>query len=620
MRWRAVAEGAVRAFGRFPEACLSAALATVAAIVLLDSESSLWWGLLRVGTLGVPLFLAVALFAERGLRGRQGPAPLLSGLVLRAAAAGLLVALYLAFARWAYLNVPQRYVHISITLHLLVAAAPCIQGGEAYGFWHFNRRLLFRLVLATIYGGAIFVGLVLALAALDNLFGVEVPDRSYLRLLFVVGLLFHPLFFLAGVPRDFASLNDDRFNPPGLRLFSQFVMVPLVALYVAILTAYLGKVLTTGIWPSGWIGYLVSGLATVGILSLLIVHPDRLAGERSWIDRYARSFWIAILPSAAMVLAALWQRVDQYGLTERRYFLGVLAIWLTAGAIVAALTGTRRIRWIPATLALLGIVTSIGPWSAYAVATRSQVQRLEEILTVHGALAEGRPVERPAAQPIELPFADWEQAEAVVSYMIGHHGTGPLYDLHAISPDPALDTLAMPEGLPAQVAGIMEALGIRSGPSDRPLQLRASGLRPSFAVDDFDRLAVPGSVGDPLLLEGDTLRFALADGGRAITMQRGAEVVARGSLAALIAMGMRLRGEGVPREVRGVDGQETETHDLPAAELVVELRGEEFAARLILATLTLVPATPIAASGDAPAETISAFSLDAVLLRRAPDR
>ncbi len=614
-RIRAVTEGTSGALLRFPEVALCMAVSAAAAIVLVESEApERWWGLLRTGTLGIPLFLAAILFAERSSSRRRGRVRIPSAWVVRAAAAAILVLLHTLFERWAYLNVPQRYVHLSATFHLLVAAAPCVRRGEAYGFWHFNRRLLFRFVLATIYAGAIFVGLVLALAALDNLFGVEIPDLHYLRLFVLVAFLFHPLFFLAGVPRDFPALDADRFNPPGLRLFSQYVMLPLVALYVGILTAYLGKVVATGIWPSGWIGYLVSGLAAAGILSLLMVHPDRLAAGREWIDRYARTFWIAILPSAAMVLAALWQRVDQYGMTERRYFLGVLALWLAVGAVAAAVTGTRRIRWIPGSLALLGVVISVGPWSAYAVAERSQARRLEGILAAHGALAGGRA----EGEMVELPHEDWGQAEAVATYMVQHHGTGRIEALYAFPADAALDTLPMPAGLPARVAGIMEALGVRPGPSDRPTELRASGPRSPLSAEGFGLLLVPGEGGaDPILIDGDTVRFALSEDGRGIAMDRSGVEVARGSLDAVIAAAERMRREDPRTEVVHVAGVETERRDLAAAELVVELTGEGYAVRLALATLTLAAPSPGSPDGgDAGGEpTAIGFTLDAALLR-----
>ncbi len=597
-----VAAAVSAAVRRFPEVAVCAGVSALSAVVLVEAESveaespDVWWGLLRVATLGIPLFIAVTLFSERHVTASA------RRLALRIVAAGILVALYFLFERWEYWSLPQRYGHVSATFHLLVAVAPYLRVSEPRGFWQYNRALLFRFLLATLYAGAVFLGLALALAALDNLFGVEIPDLHYPRLFFLVGFVFHPLFFLAGVPRDFAALDRDRRYPGGLRVFSQYVMLPLVALYVTILTAYLGKVLVTGSWPSGWISYLVSSLAVVGILSLLMVHPDRIEGERGWIDRYALAFWVSILPSAAMVLLALWQRVDQYGITERRYLLGVLAVWLAATALHAVFTRTREIRGIPVTLALLGVVTFAGPWSAYAVAERSQAKRLEEILAAAGVLVDGRvPIDA-----VEIPFGDWDQAEAVATYLVQHHGTDAIDMWYG----DAGDTPELPDGLDERVARIMAALRIRSGPSDRPIQLRvrADAPRVPIPAEGFDFLVASRGDGESIV-EGDTLRFAVSEDGLDLVMSLAGREEARGPLAPLIEVAEALRRDGSRGEVVMLDGTETERRDLSAADLVLDLAGDRWAARLALHTLTLQP------DGDGLAA--AAFVLDAAMLRAA---
>lgn len=606
---------------RFPAAAACAAVSALSAIVLVEAESQdIWWGLLRVATLGIPLFIAVTLFGERHATASA------HRWVLRLAAAGVLVALFLLFERWEYWNVPQRYGHVSATFHLLAAVAPYLGVSEPRGFWQYNRALLFRFLLATLYSGVVFLGLALALAALDNLFGVEIPDLHYPRLFFLVGFVFHPLFFLAGVPRDFAALERDRRFPGGLKVFSQYVMLPLVALYVTILTVYLGKVLVTGSWPSGWISYLVSSLAVVGILSLLMVHPDRMDGERGWIDRYALAFWVSILPSAAMVLLALWQRVDQYGFTERRCLLGVLAAWLAATALHAVITRTREIRGIPVTLALLGVVTFAGPWSVYAVAERSQAKRLEEILTANGALVDGRV----AAGTVEIPFDDWDQAQAVVTYLVQHHGTGAIdmwygnpagtAEVRTAAPEartadaaalPGTEspdgTPELPGGLDERVAQVMADLRIRSGPSDRRMQLRVGGPREPVPAAGFDLLVVPGDDGESVV-GGDTLRFAVSEDGRGMVMRLAGRVEARGSLASLVEAAEVLRRDGSRGDVVTLDGAEVERRELPAAHLVVDLAGDRWTARLALHTLTLHPE-------EGGGLTAVDFVPDAVMLR-----
>ena len=125
--------------------------------------------------------------------------------------------------------------------------------------------------------GGLCSGAAIALAALDKLFGVDVPGTGYLRLWFTFGFVFNTWFFLGGVPRDFAALEASRDYPAGIKAFTQYVLLPIVAVYLVILTAYLVKVLPTWNWPSGWIGWLVSSVAAAGILSLRLVHPAATA-------------------------------------------------------------------------------------------------------------------------------------------------------------------------------------------------------------------------------------------------------------------------------------------------------------------------------------------------------
>src|SRR5262249_46851893 len=157
-------------------------------------------------------------------------------------------------------------------------------------------------------------------------------------------------------------------------------LVPLVSVYLVILTVYLGKVLITRDWPSGWIGWLVSGVGTAGILTLLLVHPVAQDPAEKWVAAFARSFWLAVLPAIVMLWLAIWQRVRQYGITEPRYFLVVLSLWLAGLAVYYSITRSRQIRTIPASLGAVALLTFAGPWGAYSVSVGSQVGRLRALL------------------------------------------------------------------------------------------------------------------------------------------------------------------------------------------------------------------------------------------------
>ncbi|HEU5217774.1 MAG TPA: DUF4153 domain-containing protein, partial [Gemmatimonadales bacterium] len=376
--------GAGATLRRFPLSLAAGAVAWIAAIRLIEERSPREWAprLLVVAVMGLPLFTAARTRAEA--RGSAASALWLWYAVL---AAGL-ATVYAMSLGWTDQHTVQRFIQLMLLCHLAAATAPYIGADRPNGFWQFNRFLLLRYVEAAFYAVALFVGLAIALAALDKLFGVHIPNKAYPHLMVALAFLFHPWFFLAGVPKDFNALDAREDYPLILKVFSQFVLIPLVTVYLAILTAYLGKVVLTRVWPSGWIGYLVSCVSTAGVLALLLVHPIRRRGDTPWVNTYARWWFVALLPSLVMLLLAVFKRIGQYGVTEERYFLALLTLWMLGISLYFGVTGSPNIKRIPETLLLVALLSAIGPWSAYAVSVRSQTARLARILATHDM---GRP-------------------------------------------------------------------------------------------------------------------------------------------------------------------------------------------------------------------------------------
>ena len=572
---------------RFPEVVLCAVVAGCAAVMAVDSEAIDFSGRLAfVSTLGLPLFITVALASERY---RWAPRVRWISAALGAA---LLVGIYHILQPWDNEALAQRYGHLIVTFHLAVCVVPYLGFAESHGFWQYNRVLFFRFLLATLYSGVLFAGLSLALAAIDNLLGIAVPDLHYPRLFFLIAFFFHPVYFLAGVPIDFEELERSRYYPGALRVLSQFVMLPLVAVYVTILTLYLGRIVVTATWPSGWTGYLVSSLAVAGIFSLLVAYPERIGGKKRWIDRYALAFWIAIVPASVMVLLALWQRIGQYGVTERRYLLGVLAVWLGAIALHRVITRSRDIKGIPLTLTMIGVVTFTGPWSAYAVAERSQAGRVEEILAAHGGLVEGRVGD----EAVEIPYDEWEQVEQAVEYLIDNHGTAAVEGWSGGDELVLSDTAGAPLKRDERIERVMEALRVRPEPRDRPVRVEAEDRETPLPVEGFDLVIVASETGAARVGDED-LRFRLSEDGTEVVMRLGDDEQGRASLLALI--------ETAERRSRFLD--RFEELEVSRASMTLDVDGVVLSARLVLQGVRLERRDGRLVATD--------FDLDAVLLR-----
>ncbi len=509
-----VVEAALATLRRFPLVVACGFAAAAAAILMSEDLGPDWLHdpLLAAATLGLPLFTATTLVGER-----SRSVPLRAALTVAALAA--LAAVHAGWNGWSESVRFARYVELSLTFHLLVAFAPFVRRARPRAFWQYNRLLFTRFLAAGISSATLFLGLALALAALNKLFGVDLPRSSYFRVWVLCGFVFTTWFFLGGVPGDLDALEDSREYPAILKVFAQYTLVPLVTVYLVILTLYFAKVVVSWDWPSGWIGYLVSGVAGAGILALLLVHPLAERDDQRWIAGFARAFWIGMLPAVAMLWLAIDQRVHQYGVTEPRYFLLVLSLWLAAIALYFGLTRSRAIQVIPTSLCLLSAVAFAGPWGAYSVSRRSQLGRVRDLLASHGMLAGGH-VRRAAA---DLSADERRALSGAVRYLVETRGTRSLAPLLGDSFTakvivPADRSQADPD---QRARMIVAALGVSY--ADRFGNAGTAGTHFGFTADDRDGLPVAGY---DLLLTIRTLpRAAGRDSGLVAVLVRGARSV-----------------------------------------------------------------------------------------------
>jgi hypothetical protein len=478
---------------RFPLALASAGLAAGAAMSLVEGPERPWKvRLLATAVLGLPAFAGLAVAAER--RGLTGPRRWLPPLLLLP----VLALFGVAAMEWTDRLLAFRMLQLLPAALLLAVVLPFPGDRDQRPLWQFGRHLATAVVVGGVYAHVLGLGLALALAALDNLLGVPVPDEAYGHLAVLLAFGFLPWFVLARTPADHAALDQDDSYPAGLKVFAQFVLIPLVVTYLVILTAYLGRVLVTRAWPSGWIGWLVSGVSAAGVLALVLVHPVRGRPDSRWVDRYGRWFFAALLPSLGMLVVAVGKRIGQYGLTEPRYVLLVLALWMGALAVYYAATGARGIRVIPASLGVLAALTAFGPWGAHALSARSQVARLDALLRANGMGAAGAATR--AAAPV--PALDRREMSAVLSYLREARGPDAMARALGVPPDSlaAWQAYAGREAVPAEEAA-MRWLGLEylaGWEADEPGSRFLLGGPDAGPVDvaGFERLAavrlVPG--------------------------------------------------------------------------------------------------------------------------------
>ncbi len=256
-------------------------------------------------------------------------------------------------------------------------------------FWQFNRKVISRFFVSLLYSGSLFGGLALAMLAVHYLFQIEIDEERYGQLFFLIFCLFGTWHWAAGIPNQLEELEHDKTYPKGLSVFTKYILLPLVYLYLIILYAYTIRILILWELPQGWVSYLVLTLAGIGIIACLFVWPLNDAHTKSWIKSYSRYFFYALLPLLALLYTGILRRISDYGITPNRYIVLILACWLLAISLYFLLSKKKDIRILPVSLSILTIAVIIGPWSMYSVSTESQIKRLEKMMKENGLWVDG---------------------------------------------------------------------------------------------------------------------------------------------------------------------------------------------------------------------------------------
>ena len=429
-----IAERSLQTFARFPFALLSAVIGTAAVLLLAQEEFNVhhpypWlYTTAAIGFLGISLLTFAQYWAERFSLGFR------HWLMLHAAVVAVLAAYWYLLPANIF-EPPENHVirlfTFAIAAHLFVAVGPFLGHGSVGDFWEFNKTLLLRVVSAGLYAGVLYIGLTIALLAIDNLFDAGIRPIRYLQLWWFLVGIFATWFFLSGAPL-LSDLPERRgVYPKGLKAFVQYVLVPLVTVYLAILYAYMAKITVEWDWPQGWVGYLVLGFSISGMFTLLLLHPIKDMLANRWMALVTDRFYLVILPPSVLLLLAIWRRISEYGLTENRYFVVVLGLWIIGISLYLLLSRTKNIKAIPLTIGILALVCSVGPWSAQSVSRWNQTGRLQAVLEANNLFADGRVVR--AGSPV--PYEEARRISSVIRYLLDVHGTEALQPWFSVSLD-----------------------------------------------------------------------------------------------------------------------------------------------------------------------------------------
>lgn len=277
-----------------------------------------------------------------------------------------------------------------ILSHLLVSFVAFLNKDREISFWQYNKNLFVNIVLTAIFTGVLTAGVELAILAIDKLFDFQFNDSVYFDVFFFLAIAGSCLIFLIFNERGLPDLEEDGKYPVVLKFFTQFILIPLLCIYAIILYFYSFKILINWQLPRGWVSYLILAYSMVGILALLLVHPLKEDHTKSWVKVFSRLFYYTVIPLVILLFVAIFTRLLAYGYTEPRYFVLLLALWLTSLVVYFIFNKKSSIKFIPLSLFILGVFSLVFPYlNAFSVAKRSQKNELIKLLKENNLLTGG---------------------------------------------------------------------------------------------------------------------------------------------------------------------------------------------------------------------------------------
>lgn len=241
-----------------------------------------------------------------------------------------------------------------------------------------NRETVFPQILKSGFFSALvsalfFGGISICLLAVNYLI-VELPsaeDWYLITAFFAFFILFFNLF-IALLPRKGQVIT----LPKIFKVLVMYVALPIYALLLAVLYAYLTKILITWDMPGGQIN-LFASLASLFYIFFYLTLGSYDNKFVNFFMKFGGYFMIPILCAQGI---AIWIRFDAYGLTVARWISILFNLIASAFIIVSLIKKGKHVKYVICAFAAVCLISSVGPLNAIDIPIYEQTIRLESIL------------------------------------------------------------------------------------------------------------------------------------------------------------------------------------------------------------------------------------------------
>lgn len=365
-----------KGIGRFPVTVIFSLILFIVAIFTIESdfyilpEEDLW---IKYLIIAIPLSASVELLREKYLENKR------SSFFRITSFFGIFLFIFLLkiFFKNHFATETINITATILIFYVLFYLIPIIYRNEDKE--KYLQSVVGNQMITIGFSIVLFLGLSAIVGTIDVLL-INLPNTIYFDNFVFSASVFGVAFFVSRLKEKDESLKD--YNLPKIvEVLICYILIPLILIYTAILYLYFVKIIFTLKMPKGIVSHLVLWYTTFSLFIVIMATP--ITYKNKFAKFYKKYFPLISIPLILLALFSINERIFQYGVTENRYLVVILILWLLFNMIFII---KADVKWVLISFIFAVLVAIFSPFNLVNISINSQNKRLERILKKNGII------------------------------------------------------------------------------------------------------------------------------------------------------------------------------------------------------------------------------------------